>query len=406
MTATGPTLDQATIAALLAPVAAGDAAAAAAWPGPSRTRQPVQVLYVPADRVTDTLLADLRTESLRLLDTHAPDPVAFAAAMDMADVDLAARVRARVATKLASEPVEDLRVDVEDGYLGRDAATEAHDVEAAARTLAAAHADGTAPPFFGIRVKSFTDGLAPRSVASLDRFVTTLLEVGGDLPAGLRITFPKIVAVEHVAAFAAVCDRLESALGLPQGRLRFECQIETTASVIGADGRIVLRDLREAAEGRLAAVHLGVYDLTAGLGLPPGEQRPEHPACDLVRQLMQLTFAGTEVERSDGSVNAVPASDDTAEVVRVWRRHTAAVRHGLAGGEVQGWDLHVAHLVSRYATVYAHLLDGIDDVLARLRAWERGEASGGQLDEPATVRRLQAQVDRAIACGALDPHAG
>ena len=105
---------------------------------------------------------------------------------------------------------------------------------------------------------------------------------------------------------------------------------------------------------------------------------------------------------ADGSSNAVPADDSTAEVHRVWRRHAADVRHSLRAGYVQGWDLHPSHLVSRYATVFAFLLDGIDDVLERLARWHRGD-TGGVLDEPATVRALRAQVQRAVDCGALTP---
>jgi citrate lyase beta subunit len=245
-------------------------------------------------------------------------------------------------------------------------------------------------------------------VRTLERFVGTLLDRAGALPDGFVITFPKIVAVDHVEAFADVLGHLEAAYGLPAGRLRFEAQIETTPSVLGPDGRVVLRDIRDAAGGRLCAAHLGVYDYTAGLGLPATEQRPEHPACDLVRHLLQVTFAGTEVRLSDGSINVVPAGDDRDAVHAVWRRHTAAVRHALAHGYVQGWDLHASHLVSRYATVFADLLDGLDDALERLRRWddrsgETGGDAGGVLDEPATIRRLEDHVQRAVDAGAIAP---
>jgi hypothetical protein len=217
------------------------------------------------------------------------------------------------------------------------------------------------------------------------------------------ITFPKVVAAAHVAAFADVLTALERAYGLPDGRLVFEVQVETTASVLGPDGRVALRDLRDAAAGRLCAAHVGVYDYSAGLGLPPAEQRLDHPALDLARHLLQVTFAGTEVRLSDGSTNAVPADDSTAEVHRVWRRHAGDVRHSLRHGYVQGWDLHPAHLVSRYAVVFADVLAGIDDALDRLARWDAGAAGGGVMDEPATVRTLEAAVQRAVDCGAVTP---
>jgi hypothetical protein len=266
-------------------------------------------------------------------------------------------------------------------------------------------ADGRMPPFVGLRVKSFTDGLAHRSVATLDGFLGVLLDAAGALPDGFVVTFPKIVSARHVRAFAGVLAALEDVHGLAAGRLRFEAQIETTPSVLDAEGRVALRAIRAAGGGRLCAAHIGIYDYSAGLGLPPAEQRLDHPACDLARQLLQVTFAGTEVALSDGSTNAVPAEDTTAEVHRVWRRHAADVGHSLRHGFVQGWDLHPAHLVSRYAVVYAGLLADAEDALDRLGRWQRREPGGGVLDEPATIRTLTALVQRGVDCGALDPAA-
>jgi hypothetical protein len=393
-----------TVDRLLRDVPAGDAEHRLGWPGGPARRQPVQVLYLPADRITATTPEEVGAAARRLLDTHAAGAT-FAAAMAIDDAGLAADVRARVADKLAIQPLEDLRVDFEDGYLGRDDATEDRDAEAAGRAVAAMTTDGTLPPFIGLRVKSFTDGLATRSVTTLDRFLGAVLDGAGALPDGFVVTFPKIVATAHVRAFTDVLAALEDAHGLPPGRLRFEAQVETTASVLDSEGRLVLRAIREAAGGRLCAAHVGVYDYSAGLGLPPAAQRLDHPACDLLRHLLQLSFAGTEVALSDGSTNAVPAQDTTDELHRVWARHGHDVRHSLRHGFVQGWDLHPAHLVSRYAVVYASLLDAAEDALPRLGRWHRGEPGGGALDEPATVRALTALVQRAVDCGALDPRA-
>lgn len=51
-----------------------------------------------------------------------------------------------VAAKLGREPVEDLRVDLEDGYGLRPDAEEDGHVRAAAAGLARSQQDGTAPP--------------------------------------------------------------------------------------------------------------------------------------------------------------------------------------------------------------------------------------------------------------------
>ncbi|MEX1177060.1 MAG: hypothetical protein WEB09_01235 [Nitriliruptor sp.] len=392
------------VARLLAGVDDADAEAARAWPGAPATRQPVQVLYVPLDQIRPDTAVRHGTAALRLLEAHAPDGAALAAACGLdLEAGLADRVHERVVAKLRSEPVEDLRCDAEDGYLGRSPEIEARDATAAAAAVAAAIADGMATPFVGIRVKSFTDGLATRSVDTLDRFVGTLLDAAGELPDGFVITFPKVVARQHVEAFVGVLAALEAAYGLPPRSLRFELQVETTPSVFGPDGRIALRGFREAADRRLVAAHVGVYDYSAGLGLPPRAQRLDHPALDFARHVLQVTFAGTEVRLSDGSTATRPADDSTREVRRVWGRHSADVRHSLRHGFVQGWDLHPAHLVSRYATVFADVLTGLDDALDRLRAWDTGDATGEVMDEPATIRVLEAAVQRAVDCGAVEP---
>jgi hypothetical protein len=88
-------------------------------------------------------------------------------------------------------------------------------------------------------------------------------------------------------------------------------------------------------------------------------------------------------------------------VHRTWARHAADVRHSLRNGWVQGWDLHPAHLVSRYAAVFADVLSGLDDALDRLRAWDTGDTSGEVMDEPATIRVLEVAVQRAVDCGAI-----
>ncbi|HXA62508.1 MAG TPA: aldolase, partial [Streptosporangiaceae bacterium] len=89
---------------------------------------------------------------------------------------------------------------------------------------------------------------------------------------------------------------------------------------------------------------------------------------------------------------------------RTWHVHSAQVRHSLKNGFYQGWDMHPAHLPSRYATVYTFHLTDVDDVISRVHAW-REQAAGkpnGVLDEPATIKALTARLQRAVDCGALD----
>jgi citrate lyase beta subunit len=351
--------------------------------------------------VSATTTVEFGTEALRLLDAHAPDAASFAPAFGV-DRMVAELARARVRAKLERAPVEDLRVDFEDGYGVRPDDEEDRDAEAAARAVQAARDAGTAPPSFGLRVKSFADGGEARSLRTLDTFLTTLVEAAGGLPEGFVVTFPKVTTPQHVGVFAEALERLEVGLGLPEHALGFEVQVETPRSVIDADGSVAAPGILAAADGRLTAMHVGVFDYTASLGLMPWEQRLDHPANDFARYALQVALAGTGVRISDGSSNVVPASDRTGDVRSAWRIHAEHVRHSLGHGFVQGWDLHPAHLASRYAAVYGWLLPHLDDAVARVRAWREGAAAGGVLDEPATIASLLRYLRLAVSSGAVD----
>ncbi|TDD90667.1 aldolase [Actinomadura darangshiensis] len=377
------------------------------FPGGAEGRQPVHTVYVPADRFSRSTPAEFGAEALRLLNTHTPGAGSFGAAFGL-DPQLAEAVRERVAAKLAAEPVEDVRIDFEDGYGVRaDAEEDAH-VEQVVEAVAAAYQVKGLPHYWGLRIKSFADGGHERAMRTLDGFLTALRDRLGRLPGGFTITFPKVVTIEHVRLFAEFLEQLETSLGLPQGILRFELQVETPQALLDdGERRVGLRSLVAEAQGRVTAAHFGVFDYTAALGLPPHEQRLDHPACDFARHLMQLSLAGTGVRLSDGSTNVIPRNDGPDEVNAAWAVHAGHVRHSLRHGFYQGWDLHPAHLPSRYAAVYAFHLSGVDDVIGRVQAWHEqaaGDASG-VLDEPATIKALTARLRRAVDCGALDESA-
>ncbi|MGW7479832.1 DUF6986 family protein [Nonomuraea muscovyensis] len=374
----------------------------ARWPGGAAAWQPVHTVYVPADRFSAATVAEWGGEALALAEAHLAGPdevaevfgltggIAGGVAQGVTE-ELAPGVRERVLRKLAREPVEDLRIDFEDGYGVRSAAEEDAHVEAAAEAVAAMRAAGTLPRRWGPRVKSFADGEAGRAVRTLDGFVTEVVARAGELPPGFVVTFPKVLMAGYLGQFAAVLDRLEARLGV--AGLRFEMQVEAPQTLGFLRG-----DLAESLGGRLSAAHFGVFDYTAAIGLPPHEQRLDHPACDHARHVMQVAFAGTGVELSDGSLAAAPASGSAADVRALWARHAELVRHSLRHGFHQGWDMHPSHLVSRFATVYAFHLATYDGYRDRVRAWEeRRAAGGGVIDEPATVRTLAAALRRADA---------
>ncbi|MFB9472039.1 DUF6986 family protein [Nonomuraea salmonea] len=349
--------------------------------------QPVHTVYVPADRFSAGTVADWGDSASSLVKAHLSGPAEVASVFDVPGA-LASAVHDKVLRKLATEPVEDLRIDFEDGYGVRGYAVEDAHAAQAAEAVAALHASGALPRRWGVRVKSFADGDPARSVGTLRVFLAGVVGSVGEVPPGFVVTFPKVLLEAYLGQFVGVLAALEGEFGT---RLRFEMQVEAPQTLPFLRG-----DLNESLGGRLAAAHFGVFDYTAAIGLPPHEQRLDHPACDHARHVMQTAFAGTGVELSDGSLAASPASDRTADVHALWRRHAELVRHSLRHGYYQGWDMHPSHLVSRFATVYAFHLARYDAYRERVLAWqERRDAGGGVMDEPATIRTLAAALRRA-----------
>ncbi|MBG0821483.1 aldolase [Planomonospora sp. ID91781] len=351
--------------------------------------QPVHTVYVPADRFGPETVAEWGRDALELLTRHLPGPGSLTRVFGVPE-EAAARLHPRIAAKLAAEPVEDLRVDFEDGY-GVRPAEEDRDVARAASAVAALHAAGTLPRRWGLRVKSFADGDPGRSLRTLDGFLTGIVERAGRLPEGFVVTFPKVLMQDYLYQFADCLEALERGLGLDGGSLRFEIQVEAAQTL-----RFLGPDLVASLGGRLSAAHFGVFDYTASCALPPHEQRLDHPACDHARHVMQTAFAGTGVELSDGSLAASPSSGGTRDVHALWSRHAELVGHSLRHGFYQGWDMHPSHLVSRYAAVYDFHLRHHAEFTRRVRAFqERRAAGGGVMDEPATVQAMDTALRRA-----------
>ncbi|RFU20223.1 DUF6986 family protein [Geodermatophilus marinus] len=366
----------------LAPV---DAARAAAYPGERPGRQPVHTCYVPADAVVPGLAAAWGSAALAALDEHGPPDLGW-------DPELAGQVLPRVRAKLAAEPVEDLRVDVEDGYR-RPREREDDDVRAAAAAVAADLRTGTAPPGVGIRAGSVEQATRRRGVRSLDLFLGGLAGVADRV----TVTLPKVSDPEQVRAFLPVLDALEAAHGLA---VDLEVQVETPQAVLSADGAVAVARLVHAAGPRLTGLHHGTYDYTAALGVAAAHQAPDHPAADLAKGLVQVAVAGTGARAVDGSTNVLPVGS-RAQVQAAWRRHAGLVRRALERGLYQGWDLHPAQLVTRYAAGYAFFRAALPPAATRLAAY-RGGPGAGVLDEPATARALAGVVLRGLDCGAVD----
>ncbi|WP_274917181.1 DUF6986 family protein [Streptomyces sp. WZ-12] len=376
-----------------------DADLARRYPGDPGTRQPVHTVYVPGDAFTAGTIRSWGDQALAMLDEHAPDAAALAAVLGLPD-DLAGPVHERVRAKLEREPIEDLRIDFEDGYGVRPDAEEDEAAARAAALVAAAYRDGTAAPYMGIRMKCMEAAVRDRGIRTLDIFLTGLLEAGG-LPDGLVLTLPKVTYAEQVTAMVRLLEAFEKARDLTPGRIGFEIQIETTQSILGPDGRATVSRMIEAAEGRATALHYGTFDYSASCGVSAAYQASDHPAADHAKAVMQVAAAGTGVRLSDGSTNVLPVGP-TAQVHDAWKLHHGLTRRALARAYYQGWDMHPGHLPTRYAAVYAFYREGLEKAAARLAAYV-AKAGGDVMDEPATAKALSGYLLRGLDCGAVDP---
>jgi hypothetical protein len=327
-----------------------------------------------------------------------------------------------VLAKLEREPVEDFRIDFEDGYGNRPEAEEDGHAVSTAEEIARGMAAGTLPPFIGIRLKPFAEELKARAVRTLDVFMTTLVnKTGGQLPSNFVVTLPKVTMPEQVSALVELFKELESRCSLSPGSLKLEIMIETPQSIINSRGESSLPTLVAAADGRCKAAHFGVYDYTASCNITAAYQTMTHPACDFARHMMKVALAGTGVWISDGATNVMPVGHHRAaqgkrltakqqrenrEVVhRAWKLGFDHINHSLMNAYYQGWDLHPAQLPIRYAAVYAFFLKGLEAASLRLRTFVEKAAQatliGDVFDDAATGQGLLNFFLRGISCGAI-----
>ena len=423
------------------------------YPGASAGRQPVHVVYGGAHLFRSGIARRLGELALKSLDEYAPDFASFARALGLPDADrlpaapdaiasiaksveddpktaqrenrpawLAHTVYRRVREKLRREPVEDFRLDFEDGYGNRPSDEEDGHAASAAAEIAEAMNAGSLPPFLGIRIKPFTEELRDRGIRTLDIFLTELAAKSrGVLPANFCITLPKVTLPDQVAALADICSLLEPMLDFEPGALRIEVMIETSQAILNERGEAGLLSLVGAARGRCVAAHFGPFDYTSSLGIAAPRDAGAHPASDFARSLMQAALAGTGIRIADGPLNILPIpphrapthavlaarqiEENRAAVHRGWKLQYQHVRRALELGFYQGWDLHPAQLPARFAAVYAFFLENLDSSAERLRNFlekaSQATRIGHVFDDAAMVQGLLNFFLQAIHCGAL-----
>ena len=412
------TLSESSLEKLIGRVDQTDTDHATNYPGNLGRRQPVHVVYGGAHLFNSDTAAKLGKIAEKTFVEYCRDAAAIADIFGLDEV-VAEAIYPRIIKKLQREAVEDLRIDFEDGYGVRSHSEEDGHAVSAAVEFAKGKAAGTLPPFTGIRIKALSAESASRAIRTLDLFLTTLIaESRGRLPENFVVTLPKIIRAEQVGILADICDELESKLAIESGKLKIEIMIETPQAVFGSDGSVAIPSLVVAARGRCVGAHFGPYDYTSSLGITAAYQDMLHPACDLARNIMQISLAGTGVFVSDGATNILPIASHkksdlsgvkraeiAAVIHRAWKLHFDHCRHSLENGIYQGWDLHPAQILSRYVAIFSFFFEGLDSASERLTnfidAAARATLVGNVFDDAASGQGLLNFFHRGINCGAL-----
>ena len=419
------------------------------YPGDKPDRQPVHTVYGGANLFKSDTCIRMGEIALKSLQNYAPDFVTLAKVLEIEGHDclpdsakgikklekkldrmsekdrkkdpawLAYSVYNKMIQKLEKEPVEDFRIDFEDGFGNRPDDEEDASAINAANELAMGMKHKTISPFIGIRIKPFTEDLKYRGVRTLDLFLTTLLErTNNKLPDNFVVMLPKVTIPEQVTTLVRLFELIEYKNELAPHTLKMETMVEATQIIMDDEGRNPLLSIIRAGEGRCIAAHFGTYDYTASCGITAKYQTMDHPVCDFAHHMTKVALGGTGIFLSDGATNVMPVAphrgdklsdrqkkENRQSVHAAWRKGYGHTMHSLINGFYQGWDLNPAQLPMRYAATYNFFLSSYDDALFRLRSFvDRAAIStltGDIFDDAATGQGLLNFFLKAMNCGAI-----
>jgi citrate lyase beta subunit len=419
------------------------------YPGDKPDRQPVHTVYGGANLFKSDTCIKMGDIALRSLQAYAPDFVTLARVLKfegheelphgeskieklvkkLNKLDVSERrkqpawlshtIYGKMIQKLKTEPVEDFRIDFEDGFGNRPDEEEDATAVNAALELAEGMKKKTISPFIGIRIKPFTEDHKNRGVRTLDIFLTTLLEkTNGKLPENFVVMLPKVTIPEQVTTMIRFLEIIEKKNNLSPQSLKMETMVEATQIIMDEEGRNPLMRIVRAGEGRLIAAHFGTYDYTASCGITAKYQTMAHPVCDFAHHMTKVALGGTGIFLSDGATNVMPVAphrgdklsikqikENRESVHNAWRIGYGHIMHSLINGFYQGWDLNPAQLPMRYAATYNFFLSSIDDATFRLKTFvDRAAIStltGDIFDDAATGQGLLNFFLKAMNCGAI-----
>lgn len=387
-----------------------------------RTQQPVHVVYGGAHMFQAGTIEKLNRLALRSFDDLVTDGLSLNELLGESwEASFAHDIYQRVHSKLQNHAVEDYRIDFEDGYGARDDVEEDRHASQSAVALVEALRAKKIWSKIGIRIKPLSVVTMKRSIKTLLHFVETFCASGGrESPLHqLVITLPKVTSPDQVRALVEILEQLESQYKLPANFFVVELLIETPQAVLAADGRIPLPALIEAARGRCASLHFGLYDFTSSLGIGSAGQAIDHVACDFARMWMQISASlAPGVGISDGIINILPLPKHRGEnltdiqqvenkkiLTEAWRYNYQKMMRSLDLGFYQGWDLHPAQVPIRHVANHVYVLREMPNAIKRMLGFlgQSAQASrvGALFDDRASVLGLLNFADRGMLSGIL-----
>ena len=322
------------------------------------SRQPIHVLYGGAHLFRAGIAERAGEVARKALDEHGyPLP-------------LPEGVEDKLRRKLTADPVEDFRIDFEDGYGVRSDAEEDEHARSSATVVSTAL---NLPRRIGIRLRPLEGGTENRARRTLEIFLEKLR---WRVPPDFVLTLPKVHSATEVSTLIDLRRDVPS--------IRVELMIETPSALR------TIPELIFACEGKCAGLHFGAYDFLSACGVSFPGQTLRHPLCDFARSTMIVSTAELGIPIADGVTNLLPVGE-TKQIHAAWKLHADCVRHALLSGIYQGWDIHPAQLVSRYAAVYTFFAENAGPAARRLKNFaERAEQAtrmGAQFDDAATIER-------------------
>ncbi|HMS42027.1 MAG TPA: aldolase/citrate lyase family protein [Pyrinomonadaceae bacterium] len=419
-------------------------------PHQQNLRQPVHVVYGGANLFTAETPAKLGKLALKSIETYAPNFVEFAYAMWLSGADtlptfadviedlekqttknaekvktenfaawFAWTIYQKTLEKLKREPVEDFRIDFEDGYGFRPDAEEDSHAISASDALAKSFLANTITPFCGFRIKSFAPETKNRAVRTLNLFLENLIiKTSGNLPENFCVTLPKITNVKEIKELRKWLEKFEAKNKLPKNSIKIEIMVETPTAILDENGANPLAKFIKVGKGRINSAHFGAYDYTSSFGISAVHQHLNHDACNFARQMMLVALSPLNIQLSDSVTIEMPVPiykgenlsdkqirENKRAVHTAWRTHFNNVTRSQINGFYQSWDLHPAQLAARYAAVFAFFLESKDAQSKRLKGFiekaTQANMTENTFDDAASANGLLNFFVRALNCGAM-----